>query len=119
MAPSRWTCKCALGRAARARMRSRVGRDVVRRTARNEAFTVDEQRGNRAYLRFLSTNGQGGLVTNPMDRRQFLRNGALGVAGVTVLPSLLAACGSSSKKSGASSGSTTTAGSGSKTKDLG
>jgi len=33
-------------------------------------------------------------VTNPMDRRTFLRRGAVGVAGVTVLPTLLAACGS-------------------------
>jgi ABC-type nitrate/sulfonate/bicarbonate transport system substrate-binding protein len=53
-----------------------------------------------------------------MDRRSFLRSGALGVAGVTVLPSLLAACGSSSKKSSAGSGATTTA-AGSKAKDLG
>jgi ABC-type nitrate/sulfonate/bicarbonate transport system substrate-binding protein len=32
-----------------------------------------------------------------MDRRSFLRRGAFGVAGVTVLPAVLAACGSDSK----------------------
>jgi ABC-type nitrate/sulfonate/bicarbonate transport system substrate-binding protein len=36
-------------------------------------------------------------VTETMGRRTFLRNGALGIAGVTFLPALLAACGSSSK----------------------
>jgi ABC-type nitrate/sulfonate/bicarbonate transport system substrate-binding protein len=44
-----------------------------------------------------------------MDRRSFLRRGGFAVAGVTVLPTLLAACGSDSK-SGTSSGTTTTAG---------
>ncbi|MCU1375079.1 MAG: transporter substrate-binding protein, partial [Actinomycetia bacterium] len=41
-------------------------------------------------------------MTNPMDRRSFLRRGAVGVAGVTVLPAVLAACGSDSKSSASS-----------------
>ena len=53
------------------------------------------------------------LGTNPLDRRSFLRRGALGGAGVALLgaggmSALLAACGSSSSKS---SGTTAAAGS--------
>jgi ABC-type nitrate/sulfonate/bicarbonate transport system substrate-binding protein len=44
-----------------------------------------------------------------MDRRSFLRRGALGVAGVTVLPAVLAACGSDSKSSTAGAGTSSTA----------
>jgi len=36
-------------------------------------------------------------VKKPMDRRSFLRNGAIGVAGVAVFPSLVAACADDSK----------------------
>lgn len=32
-------------------------------------------------------------MTNPLDRRTFLRRGAIGLAGVSVLPAFLAACG--------------------------
>jgi ABC-type nitrate/sulfonate/bicarbonate transport system substrate-binding protein len=57
-------------------------------------------------------------VVNPMDRRSFLRRGAFGVAGVTVLPAVLAACGSDDKKS-TSSSDTTAKAADSGTTDLG
>jgi ABC-type nitrate/sulfonate/bicarbonate transport system substrate-binding protein len=44
-----------------------------------------------------------------MDRRSVLRRGAFGVAGVTVLPAVLAACGSDSKSNSAGASSSTTA----------
>jgi ABC-type nitrate/sulfonate/bicarbonate transport system substrate-binding protein len=57
-------------------------------------------------------------VTNPMDRRSFLRRGAFGVAGVTMLPAVLAACGSDSNSSSAGA-ETTTPGAGGGTPDYG
>ena len=57
-------------------------------------------------------------MSDSIDRRTFLMRGALGVAGITVLPSILAACGSSSKKS-VTSATTALTGSKSATKDLG
>jgi ABC-type nitrate/sulfonate/bicarbonate transport system substrate-binding protein len=57
-------------------------------------------------------------VTNPMDRRSFLRRGAFGVAGVTMLPAVLAACGSDSNSSSAGA-ETTTSGAGGGTPDYG
>jgi ABC-type nitrate/sulfonate/bicarbonate transport system substrate-binding protein len=48
-------------------------------------------------------------VVNPMDRRSFLRRGAFGVAGVTVLPAVLAACGSDDDSDAADATTTTAA----------
>jgi ABC-type nitrate/sulfonate/bicarbonate transport system substrate-binding protein len=53
-----------------------------------------------------------------MDRRSFLRRGAFGVAGVTMLPAVLAACGSDSNSSSAGA-ETTTSGAGGGTPDYG
>lgn len=52
-------------------------------------------------------------MTNPMDRRSFLRRGAFGIAGVTVLPSLLAACGDDDESASTSDSTAAPSGSGS------
>src|SRR3954469_10201716 len=121
IAPSRWRWRWALGSVLRSRMLAILAPERRRRHGGNAAFIFKGSKETRNLLGFAATlvdrvtrsrNARpvrGGIVAEEfdlsslsIDRRSFLRRGAIGGAGAVLLASggmstVLAACSSSSK----------------------